>query len=114
MAKKPRPRTERRAEDRGARRDALDAERAQRSLIRDREALFARSPGGTEALPLDVPAASVIEVRAASRPCPQCAGELRVESHLATRSGDRAVAVRCTRCGVARTLYFRVAGFGAN
>lgn len=103
MAKKQRPRTERRIE-----------ERAARALVKDRERLAALSPGGAEARPIDVPAASVIELRARETPCPQCAGELRVEAHRATASGLRAIEVRCQRCGVARTLWYRVAATGPN
>jgi hypothetical protein len=106
MAKKaraPRDRTVRRAE-----------ERAERDLVRDKEKLAARLPGGSEALPMEVPAASVIEVRATSTPCPQCAGDLHVESHKATSSGLRRVEVRCQRCGVARSMWFRIVGLGLN
>lgn len=103
MAKKPRARTARRVE-----------ERAHRALVRDREKLIAKLPGGSEDVPIEVAAASVIEGRARATPCPQCEGDLRVDAHRATASGARALEVTCQRCGVARTMWFRIVGFGAN
>ncbi len=97
MAKKRTDRTERRA-----------AETKLRRLVQDREKLATKLPGGSEATPMGVPAASVIEVRARSTPCPQCEGELDLGQHRATASGLRAVEVTCRQCGVGRTLWFRV------
>ena len=103
MAKKRSERTERRA-----------AERELRKLVQDREKLARRLPGGSEELPLDVPVSSVIEVRARAAPCPLCEGELQLGQHRATASGLRAVEARCQRCGVGRTLWFRIAPSGPN
>jgi hypothetical protein len=83
------------------------AERAARGLVRDREKLAAMTPGGAKERPIAVESSSVIEVRAAATPCPQCEGELRVGEHRA-EAGLRAVDVRCTRCHAARTLWFRI------
>lgn len=91
--------------DRTARRQAA---RATRSLVHDKEKLAALSPGGAPERPLDVTTSSVIEGRARSMPCPQCEGPLTIEDHQAPSAILRAVAVRCQRCGVARTIYFRI------
>ncbi|MFO0724724.1 MAG: hypothetical protein U1E65_13160 [Myxococcota bacterium] len=103
MAKKRSERTERRA-----------AERSLRRLVQDREKLARLQPGGSEEHPIEVPAASVIEVRAAALPCPQCEGKLQLLQHRATASGLRALQMRCQRCGVERTLWFRIAALGPN
>ena len=50
----------------------------------------------------------MIEVRVGSLPCPQCAGEYRVIEHRSEGPGLRAVDVACRRCGVKRTLWFRI------
>ena len=96
MGKKRPERTARRA-----------AERSARQLVRDREKVAAASAGGSPERPIGVESSSVIEVRARATPCPQCAGELRVGEHR-SEAGLRAVDVRCTRCHVARTLWFRI------
>ncbi len=100
MTKKSRPRTERRVRDRAA-----------RDLVRDRQKLAALSPGGAPERPIDVPSAAVIPLRARSTPCPLCEGALRIDHEAAeSRAGQllHATHVACTRCGVARVLWFRV------
>ena len=82
--------------------------RLARKRVHDRERLAALSPGGAAERPLEVPTSSVIEGRARGTPCPQCEGTLAIEDHQAPSAQLRAVAVRCQRCGVARTLYFRI------
>jgi hypothetical protein len=91
--------------ERTARREAA---RVARKLVHDRERLASLSPGGSAERPIEVPTSSVIEGRARATPCPQCEGTLVVEDHQAPSALLRAVAVRCQRCGVARTLYFRI------
>ena len=101
MAKKTRPRSERRVR-----------ERAARQIVRDRQKLAALSPGGAPDRPIDVPSAAVIPLRARSTPCPLCDGALRVDHETAESRGGRlvhATHVTCTRCGVARALWFHVA-----
>ena len=101
MAKKQRPRTERRVRDRAA-----------RELVRDRQKLAALMPGGSPERPIDVPSAAVIPLRARATPCPLCDGELRIEHEAAESRGGRllhATHVACARCGVARVLWFHVA-----
>ncbi len=106
MAKKPRPRTERRVR-----------ERAARELVRDQQRLAALSPGGAPDRPIDVTSTSVIPVRARSMPCPLCAGTLRLDDETAeTRDGKRlrAAHMTCVLCGVARILWFSVSSPLAN
>jgi hypothetical protein len=83
-------------------------ERAARELVRDREKLAKLSPGGAPERPIDVESSAVIEGRVRSTPCAQCEGAYRVLDHRAEGSGLRAVAARCQRCGVPRTLWFRL------
>lgn len=84
-------------------------ERAARQLVRDREKLAVLSPGGARERAIEVSSAAVIEGRARALPCAQCDGEYRVADHRSEGPGLRAVDVRCQRCGVARTLWFRIA-----
>ena len=100
MARKRAARTERRAQERAEHKEA-------RQLVRDRERLAQLTEGGSRDHPVVVPAASVIDGRARARPCPQCAGELRVEAHRAV-DGLRALDVRCQQCGVPRVVWFRI------
>lgn len=103
MGRKRPERTERRAR-----------ERAARQLVRDREALAKLVAGGAAEHPIQVASAAVIEGRAAALPCAQCGGAYRVADHRSEGAGLRAVDVRCTQCGVARTLWFRIAIDGPN
>ncbi|HEY2745832.1 MAG TPA: hypothetical protein VGL86_14450 [Polyangia bacterium] len=101
MGKKTRPRTERRVRERSA-----------RELVRDRQKLAALVPGGAADRPVDVPSAAVIPLRARATPCPLCDGTLQIEHEAAESRAGRlvhAVHVACTRCGVARVLWFHVA-----
>lgn len=98
MGRKRPDRTERRSD-----------ERALRKLVRDREQLAALSPGGSATRPLPVPSAAVIEIRARAMPCAQCEGVYRIVDHRSAGGGVRCVDVACERCGVGRTLWFRIA-----
>ena len=91
-----------------------EQERAARRLVRDREKLAGLSPGGTAAHPITVGSAAVVEVRAHAMPCVQCEGEYRIVEHRSAGSGLRAVDVRCQRCGVGRTVWFKIASDEAN
>jgi len=76
-----------------------------------REQLASMLPGGSPERPIDVPSASVVEVRARAIPCPQCGGELDVAEHAAiTHEGEplRRVDARCRQCGTRRSLWFRL------
>jgi len=101
LAKKPkRERTKRR-----------ETARAALALSRDRERLFTLERGGSPEHPLEVEAASVIEVRAASVRCPRCDGTHLLEEHAAvTLHGSRLREARlvCRSCGTRRSLWFRL------
>jgi uncharacterized protein YbaR (Trm112 family) len=106
MAKRTRPRTERR-----------ERERAARRLVHDRERLFALEPGGSPEHPIVVDSPSVIPVRARALPCPQCGGTLDLDEETAERVEGRslrAAHLTCRRCGVARRLWFRLGSPGLN
>ena len=75
------------------------AERQARKLVEQKQKLSALSRGGSSELPIDVESSSVIDVRAASLPCPLCAGELRIEEHRARSAALREVDVRCALGG---------------
>ena len=97
MAKKPvRARTARRVEA-----------RANAAVVRDKERLARLERGGNPAHPIALTTASLVEPDARSRPCPLCAGALRVLEHGA-REGLRVVRAVCTQCGVARDIYYRI------
>jgi hypothetical protein len=100
MPPKRNARAQRRANERTDR-------KAARTLIHDRERLAKLTSGGAPERPIAVPAASVIQGRVESLPCPQCEGRLRIELHRAV--GDlRALDVRCQQCGAPRTLWVRI------
>ncbi len=98
--RKPSPRTVRRARA-----------RLHEGLVTDLERLARLAPGGAPDRPLDVEAPTQVEPRAETTPCPLCQGALRLVEHAAeTHDGARlrVAHVRCTSCGVARALYFRL------
>jgi len=100
VTKKKRPRNLRRA-----------LEREQDKLSAARRRLLKLEAGGSPERPIEVASAAVIEARAASVPCPDCAGELRAESHEAREhEGElvREVTSICRRCGAALAQYFRI------
>lgn len=97
MGRKRPERTERRAREREA-----------RQLVRDRERLAILSPGGASERAIQVESSSVIEGRVRSMPCAQCEGTYRIVADRAEGAGLRAVDARCERCGVPRTLWFRL------
>jgi DNA-directed RNA polymerase subunit RPC12/RpoP len=103
MARKPkRARTVRREAERGA-----------LALARDRERLFGLEAGGSPERPIEVSAASVVEVRANAVACPRCTGKHLIDEHAAvlTERGARLREARlvCRECGSRRSLWFRVA-----
>jgi len=100
VTKKTRPRTLERERERDA-----------RKLVRDRQKLALLSPGGSRERAIEVPSPAVIPVRARGTPCPLCEGALRLDEETAeVRAGVqlRAAHVTCVRCGVARTLWYRL------
>jgi hypothetical protein len=84
------------------------AERDARKLVRDREKLAELSPGGARERPIEVASAAVIEGRARSLPCPQCAGPYDLRDHRSAGPGLRCVDVVCRQCGAPRSLWFRI------
>lgn len=101
VAKKPRARTERRAQ-----------ERALEKLARDRAKLALLEPGGTPERPLALESASQVEVHARTLTCPRCESEMRVDAHEARIVGDqrlRLARLLCPRCGTRRDAWFRLA-----
>ncbi len=91
------------------RRQRRERERAQRQLVRDLERLARLEPGGAPDRPLPVDSPAVIELRAVARPCPLCAGPLRLEAHRAEVIDGvrlRVATVACIQCGVRRDIHF--------
>ena len=106
MTRPPRPRRQRRAQ-----------ERELRKQVRLREGLAARLPGGSADRPIDVASASIVEGKARATPCIQCEGDLEVrcERAVSTARGVlREIALACRRCHAPRTLWFRVVPPAAN
>jgi hypothetical protein len=95
--RKRRPRTARRQEEEAARR-----------LVHDRQRLALLEPGGSAARPIVVTSSSVVDLRANSHPCPLCGDTLRIVEHVARTAILRELRMACTRCGVARSLFFRI------
>jgi len=106
MAKKTRPRGQRR-----------EAEREQSKLSKARARLFELEVGGSAERPLPVVSAAVVEAHAESVPCPLCQSKHEVVEHVAvTRLGVRLreVRLRCRQCGTGRSLWFRINDVGPN
>jgi len=85
--------------------------RTHEALVRDLERLAALRPGAAPGRPLAVASPAQIEVIASGAACPLCDGTLALEEHVAeVVDGQplRAAHVRCARCGVRRTLWFRI------
>lgn len=97
----PRPRKERRQQ-----------ERAQRKRVRETELLSRSLPGGSAAAPIDVPTPALVEIQARDTPCVQCGGALDLRSDRAEstpRGVLRALELVCRRCHAPRRLWFRIA-----
>lgn len=100
MGRKPRPRTERRAHERDAKKLSHDLERL---------ALLER--GGAPDRPIEVTSASQVDVHARDAKCPVCSGPVRLEEHTAETIADvrlRVARVQCQACGRKRAIYFRL------
>lgn len=106
MAKKTRPRGQRR-----------ETERAHSKLSKARQRLFELEVGGSAERPLPVVSAAVVETHAESVPCPLCQNKHEVVEHVAvTRLGVRLreARLRCRQCGTSRSLWFRINDVGPN
>jgi hypothetical protein len=85
--------------------------RADDKLVRAKSKLLDLEPGGTEAHPLDVTTAALIEPKAKSVECPRCNTPFALESHEAHADGHgrlRETKLVCRRCGGRRSLWFRI------
>lgn len=106
MAKKPRPRTQRR-----------ETERAIGKLQDARERLFELEPGGSPERALPVASPAIVEVHAESVPCPRCGSKHEVLEHVAATVAGvrlREARLRCRQCGTKRSLWFRINDVGPN
>ena len=84
---------------------------AQRQHVRDLDRLARLGPGGAPDHPIEIDSPPVVDIMAEARPCPLCDGSLRLIEHAAeTIDGQRlrVARVRCTSCGIAREIYFRL------
>jgi hypothetical protein len=80
-------------------------------LARARDRLVDLAPGGSEAHPLDVGTASLVEPKAEAVACPRCETPFTVESHEAVTTPHgrlREVTAHCKACGFRRKLWFRI------
>lgn len=96
----PRPRRQRR-----------EQERALRKQVRRIERLAGELPGGSPEQPIDVASASIVEGKARGTPCIQCGGDLELRGDRATSTARgvlREIALVCRRCHAPRSLWFRV------
>ena len=86
--------------------------RGEAKLVKERQRLGRLEAGGSPENPVTVVSASLVEPHAASVPCPLCGEKIRIVEHAAETIDAvrlRVVRVVCTRCGVPRSLYFRIA-----
>jgi hypothetical protein len=90
-------------------------ERVKRSaddkLARAKRKLLDLEPGGSEARPLEVATAAVIEPKAKSVLCPRCDEPFLLENHVAhgeDRGRLREALLECRLCGEHRSMWFRI------
>jgi hypothetical protein len=106
VSRPPRPRRQRR-----------EQERALRKQVRATEQLAAQLPGASAADPIAVGSASVVEEKARATPCIRCGGELELRGDRATSTARgvlREISLACRRCHAPRTLWFQIAPTSAN
>lgn len=106
MARSPRPRRQRRQQ-----------ERALGKAVRRTERLAADLPGGSRDNPLEVATSSLVEVKARGTTCVHCNGELELRGDRATSTSRgvlREIALVCRLCHAPRTLWFRSAPPASN
>ena len=104
--KKKRPRAQRRA-----------LGRELRKLIEKKERLAELEPGGSPERPIEVPSASVVELRAVELGCIHCDQRPRVDAHdarVVEGRGLRRVRLSCPRCGSKREVWLRIASRALN
>ncbi len=101
----------------GKKRRLSARDRAALRLANDKARLAALEPGGSAERPLEVPSASVVELRARDLGCVQCDGIPHVDSQKILRVDERllrAVLMTCPRCGTRRAVWVRVVGRTLN
>lgn len=89
----------------------LSRRAAQRQHVRDLDRLARLAPGGAPDRPIEVDTPAVVDVMAEARRCPLCDGSFQLSQHTAdTIDGERlrVAHVKCTSCGIAREIYFRL------
>jgi hypothetical protein len=102
----PRPRRQRREQERALRKNVREVERLARQL-----------PGATPESPLEIEAPGIAEIQARATPCPQCGGELELRGDRADstpRGVLRELSLVCRLCHAPRHLWFRVRPASAN
>jgi hypothetical protein len=80
-------------------------------LARAKRKLLELEPGGSEAHPLEVATAAVVEPKAKGVLCPRCDEAFQVENHVAhgeERGRLREVLLECRLCGEHRSMWFRI------
>jgi hypothetical protein len=85
--------------------------RERQNLVRDLERLARLEPGGSPERPIAIDSPAIVEIRAVAKPCPLCEGPLRLDEHAAEEIDAvlfRVASVRCTLCGVRRSIYFHL------
>lgn len=88
-------------------------QRSSEKLATHRERLFQLEPGATPEHPIEISSPVLVEPKAAAQLCPRCELPFRVETHRAPSVAGtrlREAAVSCSRCGVRRSLWFRLVG----
>jgi hypothetical protein len=80
-------------------------------FARAKRKLLDLEPGGSEAHPLEVATASVVEPKAKSVLCPRCDEPFQLENHVAhgeDRGRLREAQLECRLCGERRSMWFRI------
>lgn len=78
-------------------------------LAQARRQLLDLAPGASQARPIEVVSAAVIEPKAENTRCPRCSDHFEVEGHEAPFGrGVREVRVHCRFCDERRSLWFRI------
>jgi predicted Zn finger-like uncharacterized protein len=83
-------------------------EREVRQLVLDREKLAAHARGASLDKAIEVTSAAQIEIRVNALRCPQCDGEYKIVDHRSSGQGGRPVDVKCSVCGMPRTIWFQI------
>ena len=94
-----------------------EIERAQKKLAQDKEKLARLEPGGSPERPVDVPTASLVELRAEELGCLYCTGSVRSVAHDALSVEGRAlrrVRTVCSECEGERVVYLQIVASALN